>query len=264
MGLSAFDLTGKVAIVTGGGRGIGKAIALGMAQAGADVVVAARTASEIETTAEEIRALGRKTRAIPTDVRQVNQVTGLLRETLASFNRVDILVNNAGGALDAAHQSPGAVLQMRPDTWQAMFTQNLDSTFICCKTIGGQMVQQRAGSIINISSTAGLGPQPRNAHYAAAKAGVISFTRTLAVEWGPYNIRVNAIAPGFVDTPLMVKFWEEHADRRHDILKKIPLGRFGKPEDIIPVAVFLASDAASYMTGETIVASGGLTTTVFD
>jgi len=265
MSFSMFDLTGKIAIVTGGGRGIGRAIALGFAQAGADVVVADRAAVEGEDTAAKIRAEGRKALAIPTDVQSVDQATNMLRETLAEFGRVDILVNNAGGtSLDTGESYPSPVLQMSANAWEAIVELNLTSVFICSKIIGEQMAKQKVGNIINISSTAGLGPQPGNAPYATAKAGVISLTKTLAVEWAPYNIRVNAIAPGFVDTPLIAGFWEENPSRLQDCLKKIPLGRIGKPEDIAAVAIFLASGASSYVTGETIVTSGGLTTTVFD
>jgi len=258
MNLSMFSLVGKVAIVTGAGRGIGRAIALGLAQAGADVVVAARTAADIDEVAAGIEDTGRKALAIPTDVRDIDQVTSMLGKTLASFGRVDILVNNAGGYFIAP------VLDMSPRGWEAVIKENLDSVFICCKVIGEPMVKQKAGSIISVSSTTGLGPYPGAAHYAVAKAGIISLTKTLAVEWAPYNIRVNAIAPGFVETPATTAFWQENPKHRQAVLQKVPLGRLGKPEDIVGTAIFLASDASAYVTGETIVVSGGLTTTVFD
>jgi len=257
MNLPMFALTGKVAIVTGGGRGIGRAIALGLAQAGADVVVAARTAAEIEDTATKIEDKGRKALAIPTDVRNFDQVANMLDKTLALFGRVDILVNNAGGMFTAQ------ALSMSARAWEAIIRENLDSVFICSRIIGEQMVKQKAGSIISISSVAGLGPYLDNAAYGAAKAGIINLTKTLAVEWAPYNIRVNAIAPGFIETPGAAKFAQENPALRQAQLKRIPLGRFGKPEDIAPVAIFLASDASAYVTGETIVVNGGLTSTVF-
>jgi len=258
MDLSMFALTDKVAIVTGGGRGIGRAIALGLAQAGADVVVAARTVAEIEDTAANVRGEGRKALAIPADVRNVDQVASLLDETLGLFNRVDILVNNAGGTFSAP------ALEVSANAWEAIVRENLSSVFICSKIIGEAMVKQKAGNIINMSSVAGLGPYPRNAHYAASKAGIISLTKTLAVEWAPYNIRVNAIAPGIIPTSGSDSVVQERPGYRDAQLKRIPLGRFGKPEDIIGVAVFLASDASAYITGETILVNGGLTSTVFD
>jgi NAD(P)-dependent dehydrogenase (short-subunit alcohol dehydrogenase family) len=259
MVLSLFNLTGQVAIVTGAGRGIGKAIALGLAQAGADVVVAARTNDEIEDTALKIRGLGRKALAIPTDVRDTDQIVSMLDRTLTSFSRVDILVNNAGGGTSYDY-----VLNFKTRDWETAIQLNLNSVFLCTKTIGEVMVKQKGGNIINISSVSGLSPHPRFAAYAAAKAGIISLTKTIAVEWAPHNIRVNAIAPGYIMTPLLRDAAPEDSPRRQSQLKCIPLGRFGTPEDIAGIAIFLASNASSYITGETIVVNGGLTTTVFD
>ena len=256
MDLSMFALTGKVAIVTGAGRGIGKAIALGFTQAGADVVVAARTAADIEETAAKIEAEGGKALAIPTDVRNVDQVTDMLNKTLDLFGRVDILVNNAGGYFYAN------VLDMSPRAWEAVINECLSSVFICSKIIGEQMVKQKAGNIISMSSVAGMGPFPGAAHYGAAKAGIISLTKSLAVEWAQYNIRVNAIAPGWVHTPGAESFYQQNPKLRQEQLEKTPLGRLGKPEDIAGVAIYLASDASAYVTGETIIVNGGLTTTV--
>ena len=258
MDLSMFALTGKVAIVTGGGRGIGRALAMGLAEAGADVAVAARTVGEIEATAAEIENRGGKALAIPTDVRDVDQVAGLLHKTIAQFGRVDILVNNAG-----AGNSLTRVVDMSAEAWEAMIGENLNSVFKCCKIIGEVMMKRKAGNIINLSSVAGLGPFPRLAAYAAAKAGIINLTKTLAVELAPYNIRINAIAPGFLRTAMFLKAMPEDSPRRRAQLKCIPLRRFGSPEDIVGVTIFLASDASAYVTGETIVVDGGLTTTVF-
>ena len=258
MDLSMFALTDKVAIVTGGGRGIGRAIALGFAQAGADVVVAARTDAEIEETAAMIRDTGRKALAVPTDVREVEQVASMLDKTMDLFGRVDILVNNAGGATGLT-----SVLDMGFDIWEANIKVNLTSVFICSKIIGEAMVKQKRGNIVSIASVAGMGPWPNVAHYGAAKAGIISLTKTLAVEWAQYNIRVNAIAPGSIQTPLASRLASLDSPRRQAQLKSTPLGRFGQPEDIAEVAIFLASDASAFITGETIVVNGGQTTTVF-
>jgi len=256
--LAMFSLAGKVAIVTGGGRGIGRAIALGLAQAGADVVVAARTAVEIEDTAAKIRGEGRKAVAIPTDVRNVEQVANMRDKTLDLFGRVDILVNNAGSTFYAP------ALKMSANAWEAIIRENLNSVFFCSRLVGEVMVRQKSGNIINISSVVGLGPFPGGAHYAAAKAGIISLTKTLAVEWAPYNVRVNAIAPGFIVTEGSDIVAQERPGRREAQLRRIPLGRLGKPEDIVGVTIFLASNASAYVTGETIVVDGALTTTVIE
>ncbi len=197
MDLSMFELTGKVAIITGGARGIGKAIALGFAKAGADVAIADLLFDEAKATANEIERLGKKAVAISVDVRDINQVTNLVGKTLEFFGRIDILLNNAGGNVFAP------VLKMGVDVWEEIIKENLSSVFICSKVVGEVMVKQRAGNIINMSSVAAFGPYLNCAHYAAAKAGIVSLTKTLAVEWAQYNIRVNAIAPGIIMTPLV-------------------------------------------------------------
>ena len=270
MDLSPFSLEGKVAIVTGASRGIGKSIALGFAQAGADVVALARTVSEIENTAAQIRELGRRSLAIPADVREIEQVAGVLQKTAESFGRVDILVNNAGhGEFPADRAGKPSVPQSMKilDLDLSMIDKQIEmylrSVFICSKIVGEAMAKQRTGNIINISSVAGLGPSPGAATYGAAKAGVIALTKSLAVEWAPYNIRVNAIAPGLILTPILIDHLERHPTRREAQLRNIALGRGGKPEEIATVAIFLSSDAASYITGQTIEASGGLLTAAY-
>lgn len=268
MDLSMFALTGKVAIVTGAGRGIGRAIALGFAQAGADVVIAEHSAADGEDTAAKVEAEGSKALAIPTDARNVDQVTNLLNKTLDSFGRVDILVNNVGVLSRGPFSDIGShIFDMNAHAWEAVVNDNLNnnltSTFICCRIVGEVMVKQKAGNIINLGSIAGLGPYPSAAHYGAAKAGVISLTKSLAVELAPYNIRVNAIAPGMIKTPATAHVWQESKHSRA-WLKNIPLGRLGRPEDIAGAAIYLASDASAYVTGETIVVNGGLTTAVLD
>ena len=244
--------------MTGSSRGIGKAIALGLAGAGAHIVVAARTTADVETSASEIRALGRKALALPTDVRDSEQVAKMVEKTMEEFGRIDILVNNAAGFFKASS------LEMSEGAWDALIRENLKSVFLCSKAVGKIMVEQKKGSIINISSMAGLRGYVSNAAYGAAKAGIISLTKTLAVEWAPYNVRVNSIAPGFVETPSTTTFWQQNPKHRQAVLQKVPLGRLGKPEDIVGAAVFLASEASAYVTGETIVVSGGLTTSAFD
>jgi NAD(P)-dependent dehydrogenase (short-subunit alcohol dehydrogenase family) len=253
-----FDLSDKVAIVTGAGKGIGKAIAVGFARAGASLVVASRTQADIDDTASKIRETGRKALAVPADVTKVSQLENLLEKTLESFKKVDILVNNAGGDSGGT----GYVLDLSIDDWKSGIELNLNSLFYCCKIIGGEMVRKKSGNIINMTSGMGFGPYPGAAHHAAARAGVINLTKTLALEWAPFNIRVNAIAPGYTETALPAKAWREHPEDKEALLKLIPLGRTAQPEEMVSTAVFLASSASGYITGETINVSGGLITTV--
>ena len=257
MDLSVFVLTDKVAVITGAGRGVGQTIALGFAQVGADIVASARTAAEIEETADSVRAAGRWALAWVADMRDPDSVGKLRDKALDVFGRIDILVNNAGGGEFA--NSP----KMNFSDWEAQLKENLGSVFLCSQVFGEVMAQQKSGIIINMGSIAGTGPFPPAAHYAAAKAGVINLTETLAVEWACYNIRVNAIVPGIIMTPLKCELSRGMSPYRQSQLKKTSLGRFGKPEGIVGTAIFLASEASSYITGQAITVSGGLTATVF-
>lgn len=259
MNSSLLDLTGKVAIVTGAGRGIGRAISIEFARAGAEVVAAARTGSEIEETATLIRDEGGKALAVPVDVLNIERIKEMLRKTLDTFGKVDILVNNAGGLPDnvTAGFNHGYVLNFSVEDWRAEIELNLNSIFYCCKIVGEAMVRQASGNIINISSGQGLGPFPGFGAAAAARAGVINFTKTLAFEWAPYNIRVNSLAPGVTETSLTKKDFETDPGLREARLGNISMGRFGKPEEMAAVALFLASPCSSFVTGETIFASGG-------
>jgi NAD(P)-dependent dehydrogenase (short-subunit alcohol dehydrogenase family) len=251
MVLSSFSLTGRVAIVTGAGRGIGKAIALGLADAGADVVVAARTASDIEATAGEITAKGRKALAVPTDVRQSDQVDNLVDKAVAQFGTIDILVNNAGGYFVAS------TTELSEGGWDAIIRENLKSVFLCSKAAAKVMMGQKKGNIINVASVVGFRAYSSNAAYGAAKAGIINFTKTLAVDLAPYNIRVNAIAPGFIATPGSLQLLEVDKGLKA-MVDRIPLGRLGQPEEVAQGIVYLASDAASYVTGQTLIVDGGV------
>ena len=250
--LSMFSLTGRVALVTGGGRGIGKAIALGFAAANADVVVAARTAAEIEKTAEEIRAVGRRALAIVCDVTDGTQVTGMAGKCLEEFGRIDILVNNAGGG------PKRPALQQSERYWDAIMRLNLTSTLLCSKAVAEPMIRQGKGSIINIASAIGRGNMLDYSAYAVSKDAVISLTHRLSLEWAQYHIRVNAIAPGFVETEMAARYFREDDDLREE-LKRVPLGRAAKPEDVVGGAIYLASGASEYVTGKTIAIDGGLT-----
>ena len=249
---SIFDLDERVSIVTGAGRGIGKAIALALADAGAHVVVAARTASEIEAVASEIRARGRKSLAVPTDVRLSDQVDNLAQRAQGEMGRVDILVNNAGGSFTIS------TLNMSEGGWDAILRENLKSVFLCSKAAAQVMREQRKGVIINIASIAGIAAYQVNAAYGAAKAGIINFTRTLALDLAPYNIRVNAIAPGFIETEGVRQAYRGPSGSLEQRLARIPRGRLGSPEDIAAGVIYLATDAADFVTGETLVIDGGM------
>ncbi len=257
MGLELFDLSDRIAVVTGAGRGIGKSIALGLAEAGAHVVVAARTVSQIEETAEEITRLGRKSLAIPTDMQYAEPVENLIATTMKEFKHIDIMVNNAGGNF----YRPFADMTER--AWDALMREDLKSVFLGTSTAGKLMLERKQGSIINVASAAGFIPFPGMVHYATAKAAVIHFTRSLAHEWAPFNIRVNGIAPGFIETPGVTDFVNALKDSRPEMadefMSNIAMKRIGKPDEIKGLAIFLASDASSYITGVTVEITGGMT-----
>ena len=248
MNLKQFSLVDRTAIVTGGGRGIGKAIALGLADAGANVVVSARTASDIEATASEIEKKGKKALAVPTDVRLIDQINNLVDKTMKEFGKVDILVNNAGGSFNVS------VMDMTEGSWDAIMRENLKSVFLCSQAAAKVMMAQKKGAIISIASVVGFTSHVSNAAYSAAKAGIINLTKTMAIDLAKYNIRVNAIAPGYIATPGMLQLF----NTRPDAVKQIPLNRLGQPEDIAGGVIYLASDASLYVTGETLIIDGGL------
>ena len=262
MVLSKFALTDRVAIVTGSGSGIGKAIAVAFAEAGADVVVAgitiidsSRTATDLNAVAEQIRALGREALVVSTDVRVSDDVANMVHRTIEEFGRIDILVNNAGGSFLAP------ALEISEHAFDSVVKTNLYSVFLCCKAVAQSMINQKRGSIINIASVCGQGSATYYAPYAAAKAGVINLTKTLSTEWAPYGIRVNSIAPGAVRTeswPLMKERQPEmYAKVIEPLARRALLGRPGSPEDIAAAAIYLASDAADWVTGQTINVNGG-------
>jgi len=249
---SLFSLEGKVAIVTGSGRGIGKTTALMMAQAGAAVTVLARTAADVENTAAEIRAQGGKALAVPTDVRDSELIANMVDKTLEEFGRIDVLVNNAGASF------PLPTLQLSEGGWDALLRENLKAPFLCSKAAAEVMIKQGGGSIINISSTEGMRSAATNAAYAAAKAGVINLTRSLAVEWAQYNIRVNCICPGFIWNPGMPQAMEQDTGLKEK-LDNVPMKRIGNQEEIAGAVIYLASDLSSYTSGAVIAIDGGFT-----
>ena len=248
-----FELSNKVAIVTGARGGIGKVIALEFAKAGADVAVCDRIVDDgrLESVAEEIKSLGRHSLAVATDVRIPEEVDNLVKQTVDRFGRIDILVNNAGGSFVCL------VEEMTPNGWDTIININLKGTFLCSQAAGKVMIQQKKGKIINIASADGINGSPRMAHYGAAKAGIINFTKSLAVEWAQYNINVNSIAPGPIETEAADTLGRLTPEERQEQTKAIPLKRRGRPQDVAYAALFLASEASSYITGETIVVQGG-------
>ncbi len=252
--MTVLPLEGKKAIVTGagrGGRGIGAGIAVALAKAGADVIITARTnIADAEAVAQAVTDLGRQGIAITCDVSDTASVENLFATAKEVWGRVDILVNNAGITRD------GLLLRMTDDAWDSVLDANLKGTFLCTRAAAKVMVKQRAGRIINITSVMGQVGNPGQANYSASKAGIIGFTRTVARELGSRNITVNAVAPGFIETQMTDVMSGETRDAA---LGKIPLGRLGTPEDVGNIVAFLASEAASYVTGQTITVDGGMT-----
>jgi len=244
-------LKDRVAIVTGGGTGIGRAIALELAELGADVVVASRDLQHLEPIAEEIRALDRRALAIPTDIRMPAQIEALAEQTMAELGKIDIHVNNAGG------QYSGPAEELSIEGWRSVIDLNLSGTFFCSQVMARHMMQADGGAIVNIVANFGLRAAPGMAHAAAARAGVINLTRTLALEWAKYSIRVNAVAPGVVMTEGALSEMLISPEAIESIERAIPMKRLGTPEDIAHLVAFLVSDAAAYITGETIAADGG-------
>jgi NAD(P)-dependent dehydrogenase (short-subunit alcohol dehydrogenase family) len=245
----AMKLDGKVAIVTGGGRGIGKAIALALARSGADVSVAALESDQVEASAGEIAALGREALALPMNVTHLTEIENVVAKTVSRFGKVDILVNAAG------IWTPGPALEMTEDAWDKTMNINLKGTFFFCQAAAREMVKRNSGNIISISSIDATTTPACQVHYTATKAGISMMTKALAIEWAKHGIRVNAIAPGWVLTDLTREAWQKDADR---YLPRLPLGRIAEPEDIADVAVFLASDSSRYVTGAIVDVNGGL------
>ncbi|HEX9614232.1 MAG TPA: 3-oxoacyl-[acyl-carrier-protein] reductase [Bacteroidota bacterium] len=244
------SLDNKIALVTGGSRGIGKAIALAFAAEGAHVAFTYKSASgAAEETANAIRAVGRKTLALQSDARNSDEAAKVVDAIVKEFQRLDILVNNAGITKDTL------LMRMSEQDWDDVIDTNLKSAFNFSKAVSRPMMGQRAGTIVNISSIAGVIGNPGQTNYSAAKAGMIGMTKTLAKELSSRNIRVNAVAPGFVDTDMTEKLTPQ---QKEALVAMIPMKRTAKPEEIASVVVFLASPASGYMTGQVLCVDGGL------
>jgi len=240
----------KVAIVTGGTRGIGRAIVLMLAQEGADVAFTyLKSISGAESLAKEIEQLGRRCMPMQIDVRDYQKSKELVEKVKQSFGRLDILVNNAGITKDKA------LMMMSEEEWREVLDTNLTGTFNVTRNVIVTFLKQKSGNIVNITSVSGIAGMSRQTNYAASKAGIIGFTKSLAKEVAAYNIRVNAVAPGFVDTDMVSGLKDEY---KAEIIKRIPLGRFGEVKDVSATVRFLLSDMASFITGQTIVVDGGL------
>jgi NAD(P)-dependent dehydrogenase (short-subunit alcohol dehydrogenase family) len=254
MAVDKFSLTGQVGIVTGGGQGLGKVFCGALAEAGANIVVAEINPETGLVTAEEIRAMGRRALFVKTDVRRRDSVQAMVDQALAEFGKIDFLMNNAGIT------KWGEAENVTEEDWREVMDVNLNGLFFCCQAVGRRMIERRNGRIINIASMSGLivnRPQPQ-ASYNASKAAVIHLTKSLAAEWARYNIRVNAIAPGYMSTAMAKPFFDK-PEYGSVWIDAVPMKRPGEPKELGPLAVFLASNASSYITGAVLVVDGGYT-----
>ena len=247
-----FDLSEKIAVVTGAGRGLGHDISLALARYGAHVVACSRTESELETVAEKIKAMGRQAIPVPMDVSDIRSIRPMVDRAVEAFGRIDILVNNAG------INRPQRAEDVTEDNWDQVMSTNLKGLFFCAQAVGLVMISQKKGKIINISSDAGTVGIPGRAAYCASKGGANLVTKVLAIEWAQHHINVNAIAPAFIETPLTEPMLKDPAFNKY-VLENTPLGRVGKPKDVSSATVFLASEASDYMTGHTLLIDGGWT-----
>jgi 3-oxoacyl-[acyl-carrier protein] reductase len=242
-------LTGRVALVTGAAQGIGKAVALLLARNGADIVVSDINLEKAEETANEIRSIGQKAMAVRVDVANWNDVERMVEVILEKFAKIDILVNNAGITRDKL------ILRMTEEDWDAVLNVNLKGTFHCTKAVVRYMAKQRSGKIVNIASVVGEMGNAGQANYSASKAGVIGLTKTIAREFAQRGININAIAPGYIETP-MTEVLPEKA--KEELKKLIPMERLGKPEDVAEAVLFLVSEESNYITGQVLNVNGGI------
>lgn len=249
---SDFFLSGKVAVVTGGSRGIGRYLSTGLARYGADVAVTGRTVSELEEAAAEVKSLGRKALAVAMDLTNVKEIHAGIEKIHDTFKRMDILVNNAGINI------PRPAVEITEEDWKKVIDTNLTGLFFCCQAAGRIMMNQKKGKIINISSQTGTVAIDLRAAYCASKAGVNLLTKELALEWGPHNINVNAVAPTFIETD-MTSHMLQDPSFKEKVLSKILLGRVGHPKDVLGAVVYLASEASDLVTGHVLLVDGGWT-----
>jgi 2-deoxy-D-gluconate 3-dehydrogenase len=253
--VTAFDLTGRTALVTGASRGIGRAMAVAFARHGADVALNGRDTALLEEVRAEIEGLGRKAVVVAADVTDTDAVRGMVDTAISSLGHLDIVVNNAGGNTFSV-----PFLDVRASGWDKVMKLNLDSVVEVCRAVGPHLLKQGSGSVINVASVAGLSAVPMMGHYGTAKAAVLALTRTLAAEWAWAGVRVNALVPGWVATDL-TEFARSEPGVEKALISRVPMQRWASAEEIAGPAVFLASDAASFVTGQSLVVDGGLTVT---
>jgi NAD(P)-dependent dehydrogenase (short-subunit alcohol dehydrogenase family) len=246
----SFSLSGKVALVTGGSRGIGKAIAVGLAKFGADVAVTSRKLPNLEEVAAEIKGLGRRSMAVATHVGRVDEIKNLVPKVKDELGRIDILVNNAG-----TNPTMDPAIDIEERAWDSIMNLNLKGLFFLGQAVARLMQEQGGGKIINVASVAGITPDILPV-YSISKAGVIMATKVMAQQWAQYNIRVNAIAPGLVKTRFSEALWS-NPDIAQAVMTRTPLQRIAEPEEMVGAVIFLASDASSYVTGHVLVVDGG-------
>lgn len=249
--LNKFSLNGKTAIVTGASRGIGKVMALALAESGADVVIASRNLEKLKLLSDEIHSLNRKCLVCRLDVKNLDSIEAMAKETIDAFGSIDILVNNAGTNIRKM------AIDLTESDWNEILDTNLKGYFFCSKIVAREMAKRRRGKIINISSLRSVIAPPNASAYTASKGGVSQLTKALAVEWSEYNIHVNAIAPGYTETDLTAHFKEKERDLYEAIRERTPLKRWGRPEDLSGALIYLSSDASDFMTGQTLYIDGG-------
>lgn len=251
-----FRLNGKRALITGGSRGLGKAMAAALAEAGADLVLNGRDAASLDQAKKELSAYGHRVDLLIGDVGVPAEAERLCRQALDQFGPIPILINNVGGRRENI-----ATEAMPLETWQRLMDLNLTSAFACCKVLGGDMVKRRFGRIINVASICSyiVGQNIHGRHYETAKGALVQLTRCLAADWAPFNVTVNAIAPGGFLTDANRRWFKEMPELKKTFESRTPMGRMGEPEEIGPLALYLASDASSYMTGSTLILDGGYT-----
>lgn len=250
--MDLFDLTGKVALVTGASRGLGRAMARGLARAGADLVLCARSEGDLRDAASEIEAMGRRAMVVPVDVLNVASVEEMVRRAVEGMGRIDVLVNNAGVNIRKS------VVELDEAEWDLVLDTNLKGYFLVGRAVGRQMISQGGGKVINVASILGAVGLPNQVAYASSKGGVIQMTKVMALEWAPYHINVNAIAPTYFETPLVAAIRND-PERYRFIVERTPMGRWGQPEELEGVVIFLASKASDFITGQTIFIDGGWT-----
>lgn len=244
-----FDLSGRVALVTGASKGLGRTIAGALAAAGADLAIVGRTPTDLEAAAEELRSSGRRVLPVAADVSEEGDVQRVVRETIDHFGRIHVLVNNAG------IEGQGTVLEMPVERWDRVLAVNLRGPMLCCKHVGPHMIERRQGKVINVASVMATRVARSLSPYSASKAALVQLTRTLALEWIAHNVQVNALCPGYFLTPMNEEFFASERGKRY--VAELPIRRLGDPRELEGAAVFLASDATSYVTGTTLYVDGG-------